>query len=85
MRFMEVQFPPDLEEDLVTVADQTGVPADQLVRQVMSGYLEHVRELREEIDSRYDELKSGRVELIDGETARRLLLAKTDSLHRQRQ
>jgi len=85
MRVMEVQFPPDVEEDLVTVADQTGVPADQLVRQVMSGYLEHVRELREEIDSRYDDLKTGRVELIDGEEVRRRLLAKSDALRRQRQ
>ena len=35
----------------------------------MAGYLEEVAQLRSAIDSRYDDLKSGRVKAIDGETA----------------
>ena len=33
----------------------------------MAGYFEEVLQIRETLDSRYDDLKSGRVKPIDGE------------------
>jgi hypothetical protein len=35
----------------------------------MASYLQELGQVREMLDSRYDDLKSGRVKAVDGETA----------------
>jgi hypothetical protein len=47
------------------------------VEDALAGYLEELAALRETLDSRYDDLKSGRVKPIDGEEAFRRLREKS--------
>lgn len=64
---MEVRFRPEVQKKLNELSLQTGQPAGELVEDVMAGYLEGVAELRSMVESRYHDLKSGRVAAIDGE------------------
>ena len=64
---MEVHFSPDTEKKLHDLAAQTGRSTpDELVREVMEEYFDELERCREILDSRYDELKSGRVKPISG-------------------
>jgi predicted DNA-binding protein len=64
---MEVRLKPETESRLNELASKTGRPTDDLVEDAMAGYLGEVTEVRNMLDSRYDEIKSGRVKPIDGE------------------
>ena len=65
---MEVHFTPETESRLNELATKTGLPTDALVEDAMAGYLEELAGVRNMLDSRYDDIKSGRVKPIDGET-----------------
>ena len=64
---MEVHFTPDLEKKLNELAEKTGRGADAIVQDVVAGYVDELAVVREMLDGRYDDLKSGRVKPIDGE------------------
>ncbi len=64
---MDVHFKPETESRLNELASKSGRPTDELVEDALAGYLEEVAEVREMLDSRYDDIKSGRVKPIDGE------------------
>ena len=66
---MEVHLRPETESRLQELAQRTGRAPDDLVEDAMAGYLRELSETREMLDSRYDDLKSGRVKTVDGETA----------------
>lgn len=66
---MEVNFRPETESRLQELAQQTGRASDDLIEDAMAGYLKELGEAREMLDSRYDDLKSGRLKAVDGETA----------------
>jgi predicted transcriptional regulator len=66
---MEVHFRPEIESRLQELAQQTGRAPNDLIEDAMAGYLKELGEMRQMLDSRYDDLKSGRVKAIDGETA----------------
>jgi hypothetical protein len=66
---MEVHFRPETESLLQELAQQTGRAPNDLIEDAMAGYLKELGEMREMLDNRYDDLKSGRVKAIDGETA----------------
>ena len=66
---MEVHLKPELEKKLNDLAAKTGRGTDELVEDVMNCYLNELDEVRGVLDSRYDDLKSGRVKPIDGEEA----------------
>jgi len=65
---MEVHFTPELEKKLADLAARTGREADELVQDLVAGCVDELTEVRSMLDSRYDDLKSGRVKPIDGET-----------------
>ena len=67
LKRMEVHFTPELEKKLTELSTQTGRSADELVQDLISEYVHELSRVRDTLDSRYDEIKSGRVELIDGE------------------
>jgi hypothetical protein len=75
---MEVHFTPEQEKKLNDVAAQTGLAADELVQDVIAGYLEGLAGVREMLDRRYDDIKSGCIKLIDGEEAFARLREKSD-------
>jgi predicted transcriptional regulator len=64
---MELHFSSTLQARLEQLARDTGRPASELVEDAIAGYLDEVQKTREMLDSRYDDLKSGRVQPIDGE------------------
>ena len=58
---------PELEEQLTLLAAQAGRPAGEIAEDAIAGYLAELADTRSMLDSRYDDLKSGKVEGIDGE------------------
>ncbi len=66
---MEVQFEADVQAKLEKMALESGRSAAELVRDVVAGYVDDLAETREILNSRYDDIKSGKVKLIDGEEA----------------
>ncbi len=66
---MEVRFRPETESRLQELAAKTGRAPDDLVEDAMAGYLQELAQVREQLDTRYDDLKSGRVRAVDGEKA----------------
>ena len=64
---MEVHFPPEMEKILTELAAQTGREPNELVEDAMAGYFDELVRTREMLNSRYDELQSGRVKSIPGD------------------
>jgi hypothetical protein len=50
----------------------------------MAGYLQEVSEVRHMLDSRYDDIKSGRVKPVDGEAFFESLRQREDELLKNR-
>jgi predicted DNA-binding protein len=66
---MEVNFRPETETRLQELSRQTGRAPNDLIEDAMASYLQELAQVRKALDSRYDELKSGQVKAVDGETA----------------
>jgi len=64
---MEVHFKPEWEAKLAEMASVTGRPADDLLEDAFAAYCQEAAGMRDTLDSRYDDLKSGRVKPVDGE------------------
>ncbi len=76
---MEVHFKPDLEAKLDELAPETGRPKGELVEDAVAGYFDELAQARDTLNSRHDDLKSGRVKPIYGEEAFVRLKAKTEA------
>ena len=77
---MEVHFTPELERKLNDLAAKTGRATDDLLEDAVAGYVEELAGVREMLDSRYDDLKSGRVTPINGEVFFESLRQREDEL-----
>ncbi|MGA2185261.1 MAG: hypothetical protein ABSH47_19755 [Bryobacteraceae bacterium] len=64
---MEVNLAPDLQARLDQLVTETGRAPEKLVEDAVAGYVAALVQTREMLDSRYDDLKSGRVKLIPGD------------------
>ena len=64
LKGMEVRFTPETEKKLKDLATQSRRGTDDLVEDAMAGYFDEVLQAREMLNSRYDDLKSGRVKPI---------------------
>jgi hypothetical protein len=64
---MEVPFSPEEQIQIDSIAATTGQGAGEYVREVISEHLHELDEVRTMLSSRYDDIKSGRVQPIDGE------------------
>ena len=74
---MEVHVTPETAKKLNDLATASGRAPEEIVEDALAGYLDHVASVRETLDSRYDDLKSGRVTPIDGEEVFRRLREKS--------
>jgi len=74
---MEVHFTAEIQARLDRLAAESGRSKDELVQDAMPGYLDELEQTRGMLDSRYDDLKSGKVKPIDGEEAFQRLMQKT--------
>ena len=66
---VEVRLTPDLQARLDRRAAETGRPADELIQGAVAMYFAELAPVREMLDGRCDDLRSGRVEPSDGEEA----------------
>jgi hypothetical protein len=76
---MDVHVSPENQASLDQIAMATGRSHDAIVNDVLAGYLGELLETRRTLNSRYDDLVSGRVQGIDGETARHHSLARIEA------
>lgn len=74
---MEVQFTHETEKKLKYLAAQSGRGTDELVEDATAAYIDELFQTRKVLDSRYDDIRSGRVTLIPGEEAFAQLRAKS--------
>ncbi len=58
---------PDLQAKIDQLVSETGRTPDEFLADAMAGYVVELAQTREMLNSRYDDLKSGRVKPIDGE------------------
>jgi len=70
---MEVRLQPELAAKVKQWSAETGLPIGDLVEDAITGYFGEVEEIKAMIDSRYDDIESGRVQMVDGEEACRIL------------
>ena len=77
---MEVHFAPELQARIDQLVIETGRAPDKLVEDAMAGYVAELAQTREMLNSRYDDLKSGRVKPIDGEAFFESLRKREDEL-----
>lgn len=66
---MELHLTPDLEAKLNQLSAQTGRAKEELVQDAMAGFLAELSQVRDALDARFDDIKSGRVKPIDGKEA----------------
>ncbi len=64
---MEVHFAPELQAKIDQWVTETGRPVEELIADALAGYVPELEQTREMLDSRYDDLKSGRVKPITGD------------------
>ncbi|MFN0103838.1 MAG: hypothetical protein ACKV2U_17360 [Bryobacteraceae bacterium] len=76
---MEVNLSPEIEKKLNEIAAQSGRPAAALAEDAIAGYVDDLADTRAMLDSRYDDIKSGRVKPIDGEEAFAWLRERIDA------
>ena len=69
LALMGLHLRPETESRIQELAAKTGRAPDDLVEDAMAGYLQELSQVRDSLDSRYDDLKSGSVKPIDGEDA----------------
>lgn len=81
---MEVHFTPEMEKKLTDFAAETERSVDDLIEDAMAGYFDEVRQIRETLDSRYDDLKSGRVKPIPGDEVEAYFREKSAAARKMR-
>jgi predicted transcriptional regulator len=81
---MDVHLTPDLAVKLDRLAAETGRAKDELVQDVMAGYFEELAQVRQMLDSRYDDVENGRVKPLDGEAFFQSLRQREEDLLRRR-
>jgi hypothetical protein len=77
---MELHLAPELEAKMDQLISESGITLEQLVEDALAGYVPELAGSREMLDSRYDDLKNGRVRAIDGEAFFESLRMREDEL-----
>jgi hypothetical protein len=71
---------PDLQAKIDRWVTETGRGPDELVEDAVAGYFDELAQAREMLNSRYDDLKNGKVKPIDGEAFFENLRHREDEL-----
>jgi predicted transcriptional regulator len=80
---MEVHFTSETEKRLKDLAAQSERGTDELVEDAMAEYVGELAQTREMVNSRYDDVKSGRVKPLDGEEFFESRRRREDELHKK--
>ncbi len=82
---MQVQITdPELQAKVEQWIADTGLPAEELLKDAMAGYFYEATHIRETLDSRYDDIKHGKVKMIPGDEAFARLEAKSEARRKTR-
>jgi hypothetical protein len=81
---MEVHFSPEMEKILTDLATETGREPGELLQDAMAGYFDELVRTREMLNSRYGDLKSGRVKPIPGDEVAAYFRDKSAAARRAR-
>ena len=76
---MEVHVKPELQAKLDEMARESGCRSEELVEDAINGYFDELAYTGEMLDRRYDDLESGKVQLISGDEVKARLRAKTEA------
>jgi|HubBroStandDraft_5_1064220.scaffolds.fasta_scaffold06571_3 hypothetical protein len=76
---MEVSLQPELAAKVEQWSAETGRPASELLEDAVKGYFSEVEQLKETLDRRFDDIESGRVQLVEGEEACRILRERAEA------
>jgi len=76
---MLVRLSPETESRLQELAAATGRAPDDLVEDAVTGYLAELSQVRDMLDTRYDDIKTNCVQPIDGEEVFRQLWQKSQN------
>ena len=68
---MEVQLTPEVQAKLDQLSGETGRGREEFIRDALAGYFDELALVRSMLESRYDDLKSGRVALVSSEEVRK--------------
>ena len=79
-----MHFASDLQAKIDQLVIETGRAPDKLLEDAMAGYIAELEETRDMLNSRYDDLKSGRVKPIDVEMFFESLRQREEELLKQR-
>jgi predicted transcriptional regulator len=79
---MVVRLKPETESLLQQLAATTGRAPEELLEDAMAGYTAELAQMRQTLDTRYDEYKSGEVVPLDGEEAFERLRQKSQERRR---
>ena len=82
---MEVHLAPDVEKKLNDLAAQSGRATDELLQDALAGYFAELVQTREMLNSRYDELKSGKVKPVPGDEIEAHFRDKSAAVRRSQQ
>lgn len=66
---MDIHLEPDVLAKLDHLAKESGRPASELIHDAITGYVDDLIGLRQMLDTRYDEVKSGKVIPMNGPEA----------------
>jgi predicted DNA-binding protein len=80
---MVVHLKPETESRLRALSASTGRAPEDLLEDAMRGYLVELAETREMLDSRYDDIKTGRVKPLEGQQAFDYLRTKSEDRRRK--
>jgi hypothetical protein len=64
---MEVHLTAETEKKLKDLSAMSGRATDELVEDAMAGYFAEVQQIRQTLNGRYDDLKSGKVKPVPGD------------------
>ena len=68
---------PELQSRVDQWVNDTGRPAEELVEDAIAGHLDEMAQVRHTLDTRYDDVKSGKVELVPVDEVRAHFRAKS--------
>jgi hypothetical protein len=81
---MEVHFAPDLQAKIDQLVIETGCAPEKLIEDALAGYFADLAQTRDMLDSRYDDLKSGKVKPIPGDEVEAYFREKSAAARRAR-
>jgi predicted transcriptional regulator len=81
---MDVHIRPETESRLQELAAKSGRGTDDLVEDALAGYLQELASVRDMLDARFDDVRSGRVKPIAGEAFFEELREREEELLKRR-